>query len=307
MLSGFNGKFARRAKSWIQLMVSGQSWPSSLLRVVLPYLAFAVVWIILSDRVVLALAGDDILFATRLQSIKGLAFVITSSLVIAVSLWAVLRQKSAAERRHTLEILTYIAKLEENRSELENAYEGVIQAWAQALEMRDLETGGHTKRVTAMMDYLAEQFRFTLSERRLIRWGSLLHDIGKMGIPDRILLKPGSLNIAERKAMEKHPELAVHFLENVPHLSYDLIIPLYHHERWDGSGYPTGLKGEEIPLAARLFAVVDAADAMASGRPYRPPLSVDQVYQHLQEEAGHLYDPQVVKVFVEADVLSRAT
>jgi putative nucleotidyltransferase with HDIG domain len=297
--------YIRESISIFILQIRGYERLTAILRVVLPYLVFAVVWIILSDRAVLVLSGNDVFLATQLQSIKGLAFVLSSSILIGTSLWVVFGQKSSADKKHQAEVLAYVNQLEQSRRELEDAYEGVIQAWAQALEMRDLETGGHSKRVAAMMDYMAKQFNFNLEQRKLIRWGALLHDIGKMGIPDSILLKTGPLTVEERDIMEKHPDLATHFLENVPLLIEDLSIPLRHHERWDGSGYPGGLNGHNIPLTARIFAVVDTADAMSIDRPYRPAIPVSQIYTYLKSEGGRLYDPQVVSVFIEHDVLRK--
>ncbi|HMO57867.1 MAG TPA: PAS domain S-box protein, partial [Roseiflexaceae bacterium] len=153
--------------------------------------------------------------------------------------------------------------------ELQQAYEATIEGWSKALDLRDHETEGHTQRVTAMALRLGRACRLSESELRYLRWGSLLHDIGKMGVPDTILLKPGPLDDAEWAVMRRHPVLAYELLQTVEYLRPAIDIPYYHHERWDGSGYPCGLRGEAIPLAARIFAVVDVWDALCSDRPYR--------------------------------------
>jgi len=131
-----------------------------------------------------------------------------------------------------------------------------------------------------------------------IRRGALLHDMGKMGIPDEILQKPGPLTDDEWVIMRRHPEMAHQMLSKIQYLKEAIIIPYYHHERWDGSGYPHKLKGEEIPLQARMFAVVDVWDALTSDRPYRKRMPQNEVIEYLHKEAGRLFDPQVVEKFI---------
>jgi HD-GYP domain-containing protein (c-di-GMP phosphodiesterase class II) len=154
-----------------------------------------------------------------------------------------------------------------------------------------------------MMERLVDLFQIPGENRRAIRWGALLHDIGKVGIPDAILLKPGRLTPAEREVMQRHCAYGRDFLDKIPYLQTTLTIPYSHHERWDGSGYPCGLRDTEIPLEARMFAVVDVADAMTSDRPYRKALSIQATYDHLTQEAGRLYDPDVVRKFVAEDLI----
>ncbi len=183
--------------------------------------------------------------------------------------------------------------------ELYSAYEATLRGWAKALELRDKETQGHSERVTALTMKLAETLGVSAEERLHIQRGTMLHDIGKMGIPDSILQKPGPLDEGEWVIMRQHPVFAYDLLAPIKFLEKALEIPYCHHERWDGSGYPRGLKGEEIPLAARIFAVVDVYDALLSNRPYRPAWSQEEVHAYLREQSGKYFDPRVVKAFLE--------
>lgn len=178
------------------------------------------------------------------------------------------------------------------------AYERTIEGWSYALDLRDRETKGHTLRVTALTVRLARLLGTAEDEITHIRRGALLHDIGKMGIPDTILLKPGPLTDDEWKVMRMHPTYARDLLYPIEYLRPCLPIPYAHHEKWDGSGYPLGLKDEQIPLAARLFAVVDVWDALSSNRPYRPAWTQTEVFDHIQGQAGIHFDPQIVEVFL---------
>lgn len=182
---------------------------------------------------------------------------------------------------------------------LEVAYDATIEGWAKALELRDRETEGHSERVTELTLRLAERMGVSGEELRYIRWGALLHDIGKLGVPDNILLKPGPLTEEEWATMRQHPLHAYEMLRGIPYLSRALDIPLYHHERFDGGGYPKGLKGKEIPLAARIFAVVDVYDALTNDRPYRKAWPQDKALEYIKGEAGKAFDPEVVRVFLE--------
>ena len=189
-------------------------------------------------------------------------------------------------------------QLHRSNVELTLAYEETLEGWARALELRDYETEGHSRRVTEMTVRLARAMGMSEEELVHVRRGALLHDIGKMGIPDRILLKPGKLSDEEWEIMRRHPVYAYEMLSSIAYLRPALDIPYCHHERWDGSGYPRGLKGEQIPLAARIFAVVDVWDALRSDRPYRPAWPEEKVRAYLREQAGKTLDPQVVKVFL---------
>jgi putative nucleotidyltransferase with HDIG domain len=178
------------------------------------------------------------------------------------------------------------------------AYESTLEGWSRALDLRDEETEGHTQRVTEMSLQLARHLGITETDLLHIRRGALLHDIGKMGIPDKILLKPDKLTEAEWMVMRKHPEYAYQLLAPITYLKPALDIPYCHHEKWDGTGYPRGLKGEQIPLAARIFAVVDVWDALTSDRPYRPAWSADRAREYIRASAGSHFDPQVVEAFL---------
>ncbi len=182
-------------------------------------------------------------------------------------------------------------------NELRLAYDRTIEGWSHALDLRDEETEGHTQRVTEVTLQLARAMGMSDEELVHVRRGALLHDIGKMGIPDRILLKPGPLSEEERFIMQLHPQYAFDLLEPIAYLRPALAIPYCHHERWNGTGYPQGLKGEEIPLAARIFAIVDVWDALRSNRPYRLAWPERLVREHLESNAGVYFDPRVVELF----------
>jgi HD-GYP domain-containing protein (c-di-GMP phosphodiesterase class II) len=181
------------------------------------------------------------------------------------------------------------------------AYESTIEGWGRALELRDKETEGHTQRVCVMTMALAAAFPFTPEELRYIKFGALLHDIGKMGVPDSILMKDGPLTPEEIAVMNHHPEYARQMLAGIEFLRPAMDIPYCHHERWDGSGYPRGLKGEAIPLAARIFAVADVWDALAHARRYHEAWSTERVCDLIRDGSGSNFDPQVVVSFLALD------
>ncbi|MBV6396250.1 MAG: Anaerobic nitric oxide reductase transcription regulator NorR [Anaerolineales bacterium] len=188
--------------------------------------------------------------------------------------------------------------LQRSNQELSLAYDTTLEGWGKALELRDKETEGHTRRVTDLTIQLARRMGVGEAEITHIRRGVLLHDIGKMGVPDIILRKPGPLNEEELRAMRQHPRYAYDLLRPIAYLQPALDIPYAHHEKWDGSGYPRGLKGTEIPLPARIFTVVDVWDALLSDRPYRTAWSKAQTVEYIQNEAGRIFDPYVVQVFL---------
>jgi hypothetical protein len=192
-----------------------------------------------------------------------------------------------------------IRQIERTSADLELAYDATLEGWAHALEMRERETAGHSRRVVEMTLGLARICGVTETELVHIRRGALLHDIGKMGLPDSILLKPSGLSAEEWVVMRQHPMYAYRLLNNIPYLRAAMDIPYNHHESWDGSGYPRGLKGEEIPLAARIFAVVDVWDALLSERPYRPAWPSDDVRRYLRVQSGKQFDPRIVDLFLD--------
>jgi HD-GYP domain-containing protein (c-di-GMP phosphodiesterase class II) len=192
---------------------------------------------------------------------------------------------------------TMIASLNQSKADLLNAYDLTLEGWSMALELRDQETEGHTRRVAELTLDLSELMGFEGEALVHIRRGALLHDIGKMGIPDSILLKPGALSAEEWSIMRRHPEFAHQLLWPIEYLRPAIPIPYSHHEWWNGEGYPQGLSGEDIPLPARIFAVIDVWDAMRSDRPYRKAIDEDQVRSYLQESRGIHFDGQVVEAF----------
>jgi putative nucleotidyltransferase with HDIG domain len=192
-----------------------------------------------------------------------------------------------------------VSNLQQSKVELVQAYDNTLAGWSKALDLRDRETEGHTQRVTEMTVTLARAMGCAEAEVVHLRRGALLHDIGKMGIPDGILRKPGPLTEDEWVVMKKHPTYAYDMLASIEYLRPALDIPHCHHEKWDGTGYPQGLQGTGIPLAARLFAVVDVWDALCSTRPYREAWDERKVMSYIQSQAGLHFDPAVVAAFIQ--------
>jgi putative two-component system response regulator len=190
-------------------------------------------------------------------------------------------------------------KLQTANKRLSDAYEATIEGWSHAMDLRDHETEGHSRRVTELSLKLA--VAIGMSDENLVhmRHGALLHDMGKIGIPDAILHKPDKLTDEEWQIMRTHPDLAFNMLNSIDYLREALEIPYFHHERWDGSGYPQGLKGEQIPLAARIFAVADVWDALTSDRPYRRAWTQEEAINYIREQSGKHFDPQVVELFLK--------
>jgi HD-GYP domain-containing protein (c-di-GMP phosphodiesterase class II) len=183
--------------------------------------------------------------------------------------------------------------------EITEAYDKTLEGWAKALELRDKETEGHSRRVSELTQQLALKVGIPAPQMPHIHRGVLLHDIGKMGVPDQVLKKAGPLDYDEWFEMKKHPQYAYDLLSPISYLQPALDIPYCHHERWDGRGYPRGLKGEQIPLAARIFAVVDIYDALSHDRPYRDAWPIRKVLKYLHEQAGKHLDPKIVEIFLQ--------
>ena len=198
-----------------------------------------------------------------------------------------------------LDNASLVSSLQHAKDELEAAYSATLDGWTRALELRDNETEGHTRRVAELTVKLWRSMGLQEEILPHIYRGALLHDIGKMGIPDHVLRKPGQLSEEEWGLMRKHPEFAYEWMKPIAFLAPARSIPYCHHERYDGTGYPRGLRGEEIPLEARIFAVVDVYDAMRSDRPYRHALSDDQVLAYMKEQSGKHFDPFVLQAFME--------
>jgi putative nucleotidyltransferase with HDIG domain len=193
---------------------------------------------------------------------------------------------------------TLFTSLQRSNVELALAYDSTIEGWSRALDLRDHETEGHTQRVAEMTCRLARVLGISDADLVNIRRGALLHDIGKIAISDHTLLKKSRLSQVERERLRLHPQYAYELLSPIEYLRGALDIPFFHHEKWNGSGYPRGLKGEAIPLAARIFAIVDVWDALRSERPYRRAWRDDQVKKYLEAQSGVYFDPQILRVFL---------
>ena len=191
------------------------------------------------------------------------------------------------------------SQLESALLTLQHTYDATIEGWVQALDLRDKETEGHTRRVTNMTVKLARTMGIDEEAISHYRRGALLHDVGKLGIPDAILHKQGSLTKDEWKILRRHPEYAFQWLSNIDYLQPSLHIPYCHHEKWDGSGHTRGLKGEGIPLEARIFAIVDVWDALLSDRPYKTAWSTEKAVEFIRSQKNTHFDPHIVDIFLE--------
>ena len=249
-------------------------------KVAVVYLVFAMAWIVLSDRVV-RWTIPDADAVSWFQTAKGLGFVVVSAVVIFV-----------LSRR-------YLDRAERTAEMLKEAYEQTLEGWAAALDIRDHSTGEHTARVTELTVALARRFGIDGDDLDDIQRGATLHDIGKMAVPDAVLGKVGPLDADDWALIRQHPDMAVRMLQGVSFLEPALVIPWCHHEKWDGTGYPRGLAGRDIPFPARLFAVVDVYDALTSERPYREPITMRAALGRIENESGSHFDPEVVDEFVE--------
>jgi HD-GYP domain-containing protein (c-di-GMP phosphodiesterase class II) len=218
---------------------------------------------------------------------------ITSVILLVITYY---RNKLEHDRRVALSSM--FVQVQRTNEELSQAYETTIEGWSLALDLRDKETEGHSRRVTDMTLLLAQTCGCSDAELLHIRRGALLHDIGKMGVPDRILLKDGPLTQEEWAIMRRHPIYAYEMLLPINYLRQALDIPYCHHEKWDGSGYPRGLKGEQIPLAARIFALVDVWDALTSDRPYRKAWPSEKARVYMRAQVGTHFDPDLVELFL---------
>ena len=213
--------------------------------------------------------------------------------------WNDFLQMLAAQASLAIDVALMIDNLKDSNRKIAEAYDQTLEVLVGTLEMRDMNTKKHSRRVADLTVWLAEKMGASEEEIENMYRGALLHDIGKISIPDSVLLKEGPLSEDEWKVMKTHPTTAYEVLSQVEYLRPSLDIPYCHHERWDGSGYPRGLKGEEIPLAARIFAVVDVYDALTSDRPYRKAWSKEKTVEYLLENSGKLFDPAVIEKFLE--------
>ncbi len=213
--------------------------------------------------------------------------------------WSSFLETLAGQAAIAIETTQLFNGLQQANMELAVAYDATIEGWSRAMDLRDKETEGHTERVTEMSMQMGKAMQFGEEYLVQLRRGALLHDIGKLGVPDGILLKADKLTEEEWQIMKSHPQLAYDMLSSVAYLHRALDIPYCHHERWDGTGYPRGLKGEQIPLAARIFAIVDVWDALTSDRPYRKAWRKPDALKYIREQSGKHFDPQVVDIFLK--------
>lgn len=234
--------------------------------------------------------------------IKGVLEVFHRAVLSPTPEWLAFLEALGGQAAIAIDNSTLFDNLQRANTDLTMAYDTTLEGWSQALDLRDRETEGHTLRVTKLALRLAREMGVRDADLVHIRRGALLHDIGKMGIPDQILLKPGPLTDEEWVVMKKHPEYANQLLAPIQYLRQAKHIPYSHHEKWDGTGYPRGLGGEEIPLSARIFAVADVYDALTSDRPYRKAWPKDKALGYIREQAGKHFDPHVVEKFFEMEL-----
>ncbi len=213
--------------------------------------------------------------------------------------WFNFLETLAGQAAIAIDSLRSYEEIQETNKKLVLAYDATIEGWTRAMDLRDKETEGHMKRVVELTLQLARNMGITEDQIIHIKRGAMLHDMGKLGIPDRILHKPDTLTDEEWEIMRKHPQYAYDMFSSIEYLRPALDIPYCHHERWDGSGYPRGLKGEEIPLAARIFAVVDVWDALSSDRPYRLAWKRPEIIKYIRLKSGSQFDPQIVSAFFQ--------
>lgn len=264
----------------------GEAFPRALSTVSIPfamlalYLAMSLLWILVSDRLVSALFQDH---ATEswVQTAKGVAFVLVTATVM------------------TIAVATYVRRSNRIRRDLEDAWDETILGWALAMDARESNLAQHSQRVADLTLVLARHMNVPDSQLRTLYRGALLHDIGKLGVPEDILNFPGKLSEQQWAIIQKHPDNAVRMLTPIAFLGDALDIPQSHHEKWDGTGYPRGLSGTDIPLWARIFAVIDVYDAVTSKRSYHDGVSHERAMELVRQESGTHFDPDVVLAFEE--------
>jgi response regulator RpfG family c-di-GMP phosphodiesterase len=249
-------------------------------RIVLIYVVLGGLWILLSDLFIEARFAEPAARATA-QLVKGWGYVIVTGILLYFLI------------RHA------VRKLESANQALVNTYDQTIRGLMAVLDLRHQESRNHTQRVTAMTVEFARLAGVSGETLVHLERGAVLHDVGKVGIPDGILIKPGPLTPAERELMSTHAQIGHDLLDSIDFLRPAIDIPYCHHERWDGKGYPRGLSGEQIPLPARLFAIVDVWDALSFERVYKEPWPQDEVLGYLEAQAGRQFDPTLVRVFVD--------
>lgn len=248
--------------------------------ITLVYMAVGLLWIYFSDPFLLTLTQDADL-TSQLQSSKGWLFIFISAGLLYVLIRVMTERIERGHRRTAL------------------AYQATIDSLVGAIELRDIGTGFHSHRVVTLASSLAWEMGLSEAKIETLSQGALLHDIGKIGVSDEILRKPGRLTAQEWTVMRTHAQRGYELLNSVSNLKAAAKIARYHHERWDGSGYPRGLKGKSIPVEVRIFAVVDVWDALISRRPYRKAWPEKEAFDYIVENSGKLFDPAVVEAFVK--------
>lgn len=231
--------------------------------------------------------------------IKGVLEIFHRSSMKPTKEWLDFLNTLASEAAIAIDNAQLFEDLRQSNINLSEAYETTLEGWASTLELRDRETEGHSQRVIKLTLNLAKKMNVKEEKLIHIQRGTLLHDIGKMGIPDSVLLKPGPLSNEEWEIMHRHPVYAKEMLSAIPFLKPALDIPYCHHEKWDGTGYPRGIKGKKIPLPARIFSIVDVYDALLSDRPYRKAWKEDDTLAYIKDQSGKQFDPKVVEAFLQ--------
>jgi len=230
--------------------------------------------------------------------IKGVMEIFHRSPLTPDDEWSDLLAMMAGQAAIAIDSANLFRDMQRSQNELLVTYDATIQGWARALNLHNQRNEEHTHRVAELTERLARKMGVKDESIIHIRWGAMLHDIGKMGIPSHILNKEEALTDDEWSIICKHPQYAREMLYPIAHLRTALAIPYSHHEQWDGSGYPQGLKGDEIPLEARIFSVVDVYDAMTSERPNRSAWEKQKVLEYIQSQSGTHFDPRVVRAFI---------
>ncbi len=233
------------------------------------------------------------------NEVKGVLECMTRKPLLIDQDWKDFANLLAGQAAIAIDSSRLVADLQASHISLTRAYDATIEGWSRTMDIRDKETEGHTQRVVEMTLKIARQMGLPEESMVHLRRGALLHDIGKLVVPDTILFKPSSLTSVEWQIMKRHPVYAYNVLKDIEYLQPALTIPYCHHERWNGSGYPRGLKGEQIPLEARIFALVDIWDALRSDRPYRKAWSEEKTIAHIKEQSGEELDPKVVETFLK--------
>lgn len=270
----------------------------SILRIVILYVVFATLWIFFSDELAQYLETTYHL-SHQIETYKGIGFVLATGVLLFFLLLRVLRDREVEYQAHLQEKERLLAQVTSKNQELLDAYDKTIFGWSRVLEKNNREVKDHSRRVTELSVRLAKYMGVPEDELIHIRRGALLHDIGKMAISDTILTKNGSLTPEERALINRHPLFGFEMVSEIEFLRPAVDILLCHHERWDGAGYPFGLAGEQIPLNARIFAIVDVWDALYYERPYHKAEPPEMVIEYIRSQAGEHFDPKVVDSFLK--------